>query len=42
MSRAMYGLILAVLFGIICYVGPSEAGSVNLTSADCAAGGCYR
>jgi hypothetical protein len=42
MTRAAYGLILAVLFAIMCYVGPSEAGTINLTAADCAAGGCYR
>jgi len=43
MSRTTAGLLLAAIFALACYVGPSEAGSMNLTAADCAASErCYR
>ena len=42
MKRYHYGLILLALFALVAYVGPSEAGTVNLTAADCAAHeGCH-
>ena len=37
MKRYHYGLILLALFALISYIGPSEAGSINLKAADCAA-----
>lgn len=37
MKRYQYGLLLLALLAVISYVGPSRAGSVNLTAADCAA-----
>ncbi len=43
MSRTTAGLLLAAIFALACYVGPSEAGSVNLEAAGCAASErCYR
>ena len=31
-ATAIHGLILAILFGVICYVGPSEHGTINATA----------
>lgn len=40
MKRYHYGLLLLALFALMSYVGPSRAGSVNLTAADCAETRC--